>query len=624
MPYALEVMRILLVEDDRFTGSTLVDNLTAHQYLVDLATDGETGLQLVRELNYDLVMLDVMLPKLDGISVCQRLRAQGYESSILLLTAKDSSSDRVLGLDAGADDYVVKPFDLPELMARIRALLRRGKGISTCAIAWENIRFDPVNSEVTCDGQAIHLTPKEYSVLELFLRHPKRIFSRSNILDRLWDMAESPGEETISSHIYSLRQKLKAAGAIDPIETVHGLGYRLKTPTPHAESADSVPRKQQRKRSERQSHPARIAKTWEKFKPKFLSQIAILENTVNSWIAGNLLPEQQQMAEQTAHKLVGSLGILGWMEGSHLARQIELLFQQEEIEETAQVEWAIDRICTLRQEIDRVDGTAPAAERSLPDAPLLSIVDDDLILAEEIGREATIWGMRVQVATDIDGARESITADPPDIILLDLNFPDSTEDGLTLLRELGRQFPLIPVLVLTVRESLMDRLEVVRLGGSAFLHKPLSAHQILQAVTETLSQAHRPPANRVMVVERDRAFLANLKKLLQPWGIEAIALENPQQFWEVLQTAMPDLLIVGGDLPDLSSIDLCQVVRHDPQWKDLPILVLTDRMDMTLMQEVFAAGANDSIEKSMDNPDLLNRIISRLPKNKSIVNCRLG
>jgi DNA-binding response OmpR family regulator/HPt (histidine-containing phosphotransfer) domain-containing protein len=609
-------MRILLVEDDRFTGSALVDNLTAHQYLVDLATDGETGLQLVRELNYDLVMLDVMLPKLDGISVCQRLRAQGYESSILLLTAKDSSSDRVLGLDAGADDYVVKPFDLPELMARIRALLRRGRGISTSAIVWENICFDPVSTEVTCDGRSIHLTPKEYSLLELFLRHPKRIFSRSNILDRLWDMAESPGEETVSSHIYSVRQKLKATGAIDPIETVHGLGYRLKTPSLAPESADAAPRQERRKRSERQSHIVRLAKTWEKFKPKFISQIATLENTVNCWIAGNLIPEQQQVAEQTAHKLVGSLGLLGWREGSHLARQIELLFQQEEIEETAQVQWAIDRICALRQGIDRIDGTTPA-DHTIPDAPLLSIVDDDLMLAEEIGREATIWGMRVQIATDPNGAREAITETPPDIILLDLNFPDAPEDGLTFLRELGQQFPRIPVLVFTVRESLSDRVEVVRLGGSAFLHKPLSTHQILQAVSETLSQTHRPPANRVMVVGCDRAFLANLKQLLQPWGVEVSTLENPQQFWEVLQTTMPDLLVVGGELPDFSSIDLCQVVRHDPQWKDLPILVVTEQMDMTLMQAVFAAGANDSIHKSASNPDLVNRIISRLPKTRS-------
>jgi DNA-binding response OmpR family regulator len=159
--------------------------------------------------------------------------------------------------------------------------------------------------------------------------------------------------------------------------------------------------------------------------------------------------------------------------------------------------------------------------------------------------------------------------------------------------------------------------EVVRLGGSAFLHKPLSTHQILQAVSETLSQTHRPPANRVMVVGCDRAFLANLKQLLQPWGVEVSTLENPQQFWEVLQTTMPDLLVVGGELPDFSSIDLCQVVRHDPQWKDLPILVVTEQMDMTLMQAVFAAGANDSIHKSASNPDLVNRIISRLPKTRS-------
>ncbi|QYO64720.1 response regulator transcription factor [Leptolyngbya sp. 7M] len=228
-------MQILLVEDDPSTCSILTQSLTAHHYQVNTAADGQTGLEMAQQYEYDLILLDIELPRLDGMRLCQKLRSQGYVNPVLLLTARDSTSDRILGLDAGADDYVVKPFDLEELLARVRALLRRGKAIDNSVITWENLRFDAANSQVVAihasSEQLLHLTPKEYGLLELLLLHPKRVFSRSAILDRLWDLAEAPGEETVSTHIKCLRQKLKAAGVADLIETVHGMGYRLRPPS---------------------------------------------------------------------------------------------------------------------------------------------------------------------------------------------------------------------------------------------------------------------------------------------------------------------------------------------------------------------------------------------------------
>ena len=199
-------MKILLIEDDQPTGSILTELLTTQHYTVNPATDGQAGLELAREFAYDLILLDVTLPKMDGLRVCRQLRAEGYQRPILLLTAKASSSDRVIGLDAGANDYVVKPFDPPELLARVRALLRQNAATASI-LTWENVQFDTANSEVTCNGQTLRLTHKEYCLLELFLLNPKRIFSRSAILDRLWDFAEPPGEETVSTHVKCLRVK---------------------------------------------------------------------------------------------------------------------------------------------------------------------------------------------------------------------------------------------------------------------------------------------------------------------------------------------------------------------------------------------------------------------------------
>jgi DNA-binding response OmpR family regulator len=197
--------------------------------VVDLVTDGEAGWNQAKVVDYDLMLLDVMLPELDGVTLCQRLRSHGYLMPVLLLTACDTVTDKITGLDAGADDYVVKPVDLGELFARIRALLRRGHSSSPPILEWGSLRLDPSTYEVTYDRNPLHLTPKEYGLLEVLLRNGRRVLSRSVIIEHVWSLEAPPEEYTVKVHIRSLRQKLKAAGAPeDLIETVHGMGYRLK------------------------------------------------------------------------------------------------------------------------------------------------------------------------------------------------------------------------------------------------------------------------------------------------------------------------------------------------------------------------------------------------------------
>ncbi|NEQ42276.1 MAG: response regulator transcription factor [Leptolyngbya sp. SIOISBB] len=223
-------MRILLVEDDLQLGEGLTEALTDEGYVVDWVTDGELGWIQATDLAYDLMVLDVMLPKLNGIELCKRLRESGKRLPILMLTARDTNTDKVDGLDAGADDYVVKPFDLLELLARLRALARRGSvGEMSSILTWENIRLDPATHEAFYHDTPLSLTPKEFALLEVFLRSGRRVLSRSVLIDQCWSMDALPDEETVKSHLKGLRQKLRQAGApSDLIETVHGVGYRLK------------------------------------------------------------------------------------------------------------------------------------------------------------------------------------------------------------------------------------------------------------------------------------------------------------------------------------------------------------------------------------------------------------
>lgn len=222
-------MRILLVEDDLQLAASLAEALTAQCYAVDLARDGESAWEQTKVFVYDLILLDVTLPKLDGIGLCQRLRDRGCSVPILMLTARDTSVDKITGLDVGADAYMVKPFNLQELLAQIRALLRRGQPGTAPILAWGALRLDPCSYEVTYNRSPIQLTPKEFALMEAMLRHGRRVLSRTAIIEQVWNWQDSPEADTIKTYIKNLRAKLKDAGAPrDFIETVHGLGYRLK------------------------------------------------------------------------------------------------------------------------------------------------------------------------------------------------------------------------------------------------------------------------------------------------------------------------------------------------------------------------------------------------------------
>jgi DNA-binding response OmpR family regulator len=230
-------MRILVVEDDIQLAEVLTEALTRRQYVVDVAKDGQAAWNWVESIKYDLLVLDLTVPKLDGISLCRQLRNSvatspahhNSTSPVLMLTARDTVADKITGLDAGADDYVAKPFDLEELMARIRALLRRGSSVTTESLGWGSLSLYPSTYEAAYDNKPLSLTPKEYALLELLVKSGRRVLSRSGLIEQVWSLDNSPTDETLRSHIRGLRHKLKALGAPeDFIETVHGLGYRLK------------------------------------------------------------------------------------------------------------------------------------------------------------------------------------------------------------------------------------------------------------------------------------------------------------------------------------------------------------------------------------------------------------
>ena len=221
--------RILVVDDDLYMLNLLRRGLSFAGYSVDLAADGETALSMALAQPPDLVVLDVMLPGLDGVEVCRRLRAGDPELPILMLTAKDQVPDRVSGFHAGADDYVLKPFAFEELLARIRALLRRSHRGDDSILHFANLVVNPVTRDVERGGRAIDLTSKEYELLEFFMRHPRQVLSRDVIYEYVWGSDPlTTGSNVIDVLVMRLRDKLEAGGEQRLLHTIRGAGYSLR------------------------------------------------------------------------------------------------------------------------------------------------------------------------------------------------------------------------------------------------------------------------------------------------------------------------------------------------------------------------------------------------------------
>ncbi len=777
-------MRILLVEDDENLAEIVSDFLHKQRYVVDVAIDGELGWSFVTSYTYDLILLDVMLPKLDGMSLCRQIRKAGHQVPVILLTAKQTSDDKVTGLDVGADDYLVKPFDLQELGARIRALLRRGNSALAPLLTWGELCLDPSSCVVTYGGKSLNLSGKEYSLLELFLRNARRILSRHTIIDHLWAGEDVPMEDTVKAHIKGLRRKFRAVGApVDLVENVYGFGYRLKpldvsddravpqviaaglsptllrylearldscvfvatdTSTETIEALNTgnwqllvldqmlltfstakllseaysrllqgtqsviyclehnqvryLPQKisgqllfypfleeelaqtiadilhlslapQPLENCPLSSAPpipsapsvesidnlkSSIADLWDKFKDKIWLRIEILEAAKTALINQNLPPELREQAISEAHKLAGSLGTFGFPTGTNLSRRIENILLTNPVLSSTQIQEFIDLLADLQlllnsrpqnpkkntpnniphnnqnlEDTQALPQTLPIDQTSKtniwqPDLrqhksankypstyPYLLIVEDDQQLADDLAAEANSWGMQVEVLHDLGEARSSIETNPPDLVLLDLVFPEVTESGLDLLRELSAKTPPIPAIILTFRDNFPQRLEVARLGGCGFLSKPVAPSQVMQVVSQVLQQNHLEQF-KVMVVDDDPQVLSILTKCLQSTNLQILTLEDSRNFWESLEAFTPDLLVLDINMPHVSGLELCQVIRNDTQWNSLPVLFVSAQGDQATILQVFGVGADDFISKPFSEEAVLTRILNRL------------
>ena len=222
------MMRVLLVEDEKKVASFIKKGLEEHGYAVDFASDGKTGLEMALDQIHDLVILDINLPEIDGLKVLQQIRAKQVITPVLLLTIRATIEDKVIGLDTGADDYLSKPFSFEELLARVRALLRRRSEIKTPVLTVADLSLDPASRQVFRAGKRIELTSKEFAILEYFMRNAGRVLTRSMIIDHAWDYDFDAETNVVDVYINYLRKKIDAAYQPKLLQTIRGAGYVMR------------------------------------------------------------------------------------------------------------------------------------------------------------------------------------------------------------------------------------------------------------------------------------------------------------------------------------------------------------------------------------------------------------
>ncbi len=628
-------MRILLVEDDEILVEVLQKYLGKQHYAIDIATDGEMGWTYASTYTYDLIILDLSLPKLDGIILCQRFRANGYDVPILVVTARNDSEDKVKVLDAGADDYLCKPVDVIELSARIRALLRRFNSKLLPIMSWGDLQLDPCSAQVTYQQQLLTLTAKEYELLELFLSHNQEVFSIEDIIDSLWSSVEYPSKATVRSHMRHLRNKLKLAGLPkNMIETIKGQGYRLSSLSEensiknnsliqgetqeNKRSPSDVNTRSPSDASTRSQHLAALTVAWEKYRHKSNKQLSILEKIIKTWNTCNL--NEQIEAKSIAHKLAGNLGLFGFNEASQFARKLEQMLSTDTEEKIEPLQLEIT-LKALRQEL-ALDNNFPKqiSHRFLEYCPLLLIIDEDREFAQILSEEAIAKGIRTEIIDNPESAQSWLEGLPnhqrPNIVFIKLIFgesnfhPQSLWQKLSLIAELNLLEPSIPVIVKGNYDRFSDRLKVARHGGAFYLKPSVTPDQIISSAQKILERSFQ--GKKLMILDDDIELLKMLPSLLQPWGFKLTTLDDPRKFWDVLEAVEPDLLLLDIEMPYLSGIEICKVLRTHPDWYGLPVLYLSIHQDLEIRNQVFASGANDFLNKPVVRQQLVSRIINCL------------
>jgi DNA-binding response OmpR family regulator len=538
-------MRVLIVANDPALLGMLVKQFRAEHYAIDTAADGVQALDYTSTYDYDLLVVDILVPRLDGLSLCQKLRQDSYFCPILLLADPDAPISKTMGLDAGADDYIVKPFDLQELIARVRALLRRSSMNPFPILTWGDLWLNTNNQEVSYRGTPLELTTTEYAFLEMMLQNSHKVLSKEAILESLWSAEEFPTESTVRSHMRRLRQKLTTAGApTDLIATSHGRGYYLKALQVTPEAA--IPEVSQARQPPNPVLEG-LNQTWQKYRDYYLSQVQQVRTILQTLQADltqadpiqadftaftakpKVMPPIPAQAKQIIHNLVGTLGTFGLTQAmqdaclleqylglddlgsSNLAlgtsalgdglalRQVQHL--QELLEHINEQIVSTSAITAIPQGLKPEISQAPISQALISHSPAsppqassplakvrVLVVDDDPILLQTLPNQLQGYGLDVSTLSDPHQFWTVLPRITPDILILDIQMPGI--NGIELCQSLRAQpdWQKLPVLFLSVFGDAQTQHQAFTAGADDYLCKPVNAQMLSARIFNRLKR----------------------------------------------------------------------------------------------------------------------------------------
>ncbi len=565
------MMRILIVEDDQYFCRYLCNLLTKHRYTVDYVSRAKEALDML-ELTYDLLILDISLPDINGIDLCKKIRNKGNSIPILMLTS--SNYQTIEGLDSGADEYIAKACDVDELLARIRALLHRGNLTLQPLLTWGLLSLDPATNRITYRDKEIKFRPKEYQLLELFLRYPKRIFSRDSIIDHLWSLEEPPSKHAVTNLIKDTRRRLQLAGVEQELfETVYGVGYRLRELSNKA-TDDS------------------FSAIQEQFLSTLDHKIKLLGEVITLKQSNKLTPDRELEGQQIAHQLAGSLGTFGFPDATPIARSIELILKSIDTPE--------DNLPKLFNTLQIIVSKSPL-KLGFQDHNFIQslvLITNNLDYADRFYAASLYSNFRLDVVEPHEISK--ITSANLIIVYLE------TDEHLQILANVRASYPTPLIVVDCQLPSLSRRLEIANYLPDRYCTSNLP-EEILSLAKELLS----PKINhKILILINDHELETLILNLLQNELIEVLRIGDKNNLFETLNEAKADLLI----LEDSSSIELCQIIRQDVNHAKLAILSITNQSESIV--KLFSAGSDDVLLKSVVRIELIPRLLSQLKRSR--------
>jgi diguanylate cyclase (GGDEF)-like protein len=522
-------MRILLIDSDIIFSNHLKTYLNKQSYTVDIATNGQEGLEFIEVYNYALIILDIMLPKVDGISFCSQLRAKGVQISILILTERDTSYDKISALDAGADDYAKKSISLPELEAKIRALLRRKVVNLSPILEWGNLKIDPKKNQVSYSNIKLNLTAKEYALLDLLMRNSEKIHSQGSILNQIWSLENEPASgDTLRTLIKRLRQKLKTVGSTDLIETIYGLGYRLN---PAFQKTNLI-------KEDKKLHKSTLSQL-NRLKVSEIDQVVITEITSdtakgenhirkiksklliigddeefnNAVLADTVIREKiniivtnNQLALEIIKDIEPDIIILD-ISTNNIIEEILLIldklsefFSQIPVIATISSDVAINQMMIKLRKIKFLL-RKPVSSQNILETIIkilnpakkveakIMILDDDNLILRLLKTLLEPWGLQVHTLSNTLNFWESLESVTPDLLILDIQMPDINGIELCQLIRNDSKWAWMPILFLTGDRKSETIQNVFAAGGDDFVSKPVIPPELITRIFNRLERS---------------------------------------------------------------------------------------------------------------------------------------